>query len=81
MTGPPISPLTPQQQIRRDRIESVIGLAAPVLDLVLAVGERISRVVAPADDYIPIRPPSEAVELEPATRSGAREPATRELAD
>ena len=48
-----ISQLTPQQQVRRERFESVIGLAAPFLDLVLTVGERISRAVGPADDYIP----------------------------
>ena len=42
----------------------MIGLAAPLLDAVLAVGERISKVVGPDDDYIPIRPSSEALELQ-----------------
>jgi hypothetical protein len=42
----------------------VIGLAAPVLDVVLAVGERISKALGPEDDYIPIRPSSEALELQ-----------------
>ena len=45
------------------RIEGLIGLAAPVLDLVLAVGERISRAVGPEDHYYPIRAPGEAFEL------------------
>jgi hypothetical protein len=58
-----MAPPTPQQQLRRDRIESVIGLAAPVLDLVLAVGDRIARITGPDDDYIPIRSPGETFEL------------------
>ena len=74
-----MAPPTPQQQIRRERIESVIGLAAPFLDAVLAVGERISRAVGPADDYIPIRPSSEAFELEAAGRLPARDQGEREL--
>ena len=48
----------------------LIGLAAPALDLVLAAGERVSRVVAPEDDYIPIRPPSERLELPGRARRG-----------
>ncbi len=51
------APLTPAQIARRDRIESLIGLAAPFLDLVLGVGERISRIAEPTDhEYYPIRP-------------------------
>ena len=34
---------TPQQRIWRDRAEALIGLAAPLLDLTLNVGDRISR--------------------------------------
>jgi hypothetical protein len=38
-------------------VESAIALAAPALDAVLAVGERISRVVEPEDyGYYPARP-------------------------
>ena len=49
-------PLSPQQQRVRGRFESVIGLAAPFLDLVLAVGDRISRVAEPRDyEYYPVR--------------------------
>ena len=59
-----MAPPTPHQQARRERLESMIGLAAPFLDLMLAVGDRVSRAVSPGDDYIPIRPPSEAFELE-----------------
>jgi hypothetical protein len=35
---------TPEQLARRRRVEAVIRLAAPVLDVVLAVGEQVSRV-------------------------------------
>jgi hypothetical protein len=51
-----MSALTPTQQAIRERLESVIGVAAPFLDLVLAVGERISRAAEPTDhEYYPIR--------------------------
>jgi hypothetical protein len=55
---------TPQQQLRRRRFERLIGLAAPVFDLVLATGDRVSRIVGRDDDYIPIRAPGEAFELQ-----------------
>jgi hypothetical protein len=41
---------------------------------VLAVGDRVSRAVSPGDDYMPIRPPSDAFEL----RSTRRDEAARE---
>jgi hypothetical protein len=45
----------------RERFETVIGLAAPFLDLVLAVGDRISRVSEPEDhEYYPVRSPKSA---------------------
>ena len=48
--------LTPGQQRTRERVEALIGLAAPALDLVLAVGERISRIAEPEDyEYYPVR--------------------------
>lgn len=48
--------LTPGQQAMRQRIEGLIGLAAPFLDVVLGVGERISRIAEPTDhEYYPIR--------------------------
>jgi hypothetical protein len=36
---------SPQQRSRRRRIESLIRVAAPVLDVVLYVGDRASRIV------------------------------------
>jgi hypothetical protein len=62
-------PPTPQQQLRRRRFESLIGFAAPLLDLVLAAGDRVSRIAGSEDDYYPIRAPGEAFELGPAQRS------------
>lgn len=48
--------LTPEQMRTRDRIESVIRLAAPGLNLMLAVGERVSRIAEPDDpEYYPAR--------------------------
>jgi hypothetical protein len=48
--------LTPDQFRTRQRIEGLIKLAAPALDLVLAVGERVSRIVEPGDvEYNPPR--------------------------
>ncbi len=55
---------TPQQVIRRDRFEALIGLMAPALDLILNAGEQVSRLIAPEDrDYYPIRPADEAFEI------------------
>ena len=48
--------LTPGQQRTRRRVEALIGVAAPFLDLVLAVGDRISRIAEPEDyEYYPVR--------------------------
>ena len=48
---------TPAQIARQDRFEALIGLAAPFLDVLLAAGDRISRIVEPGDnEYYPIRP-------------------------
>lgn len=60
---------TPQQLRMRERFEGLIALAAPVLDLVLSAGDRLSRVAGPEDEYYPIRPPGEAFELSPVPRS------------
>ena len=49
--------LTPSQERTRDRFETLIGMMAPGLSLVLAAGDRISRIVQPEDfDYYPVRP-------------------------
>ena len=56
----PRMPLTPAQERTRDRVETVISLMAPALTLVLAAGDRISRIVAPEDhEYYPVRPMAE----------------------
>lgn len=48
--------LTPGQLRTRQRFETLIGVAAPFLDLVLAVGDRISRIAEPKDyEYYPVR--------------------------
>lgn len=53
--------MTPDQLRTRERVESLIRLASPALDLVLAVGERISRIVEPDDaEYYPPRVTREA---------------------
>lgn len=64
-------PPTPEQMRRRDRVESLLRPAAPFLDLLLAAGDRFSRIVAPAeDDHQAIRPAGERLELD-GLRPGA----------
>ena len=42
--------------VLRQRVERVISVLAPLLDLLLAVGDRVSRVLDPDDpDYVPPR--------------------------
>lgn len=56
--------LSPTQIVWRDRVEGLIGLAAPALDLLLAVGDRISRIAEPEDhEYYPVRSGSESGSL------------------
>ena len=63
-------PLTPEQRRTRDRVETVIRLMAPGLNLVLMAGERISKVVAPnGEEYCPVRPGPVHPQLPP--KSGA----------
>jgi hypothetical protein len=51
-----VAPLTPEQRRTRARVETLIRLAAPGLSLVLAVGDRLSRLVEPEDHgYYPPR--------------------------
>ncbi len=53
-----VAPLTPDQLRKRERVETVIRIAAPALNLVLAVGERLSRIAEPEDhEYYPPRAP------------------------
>jgi hypothetical protein len=52
-----VTELTEGQERTRKRVEGLIALMAPALDAVLAVGERISRIVEPEDyGYYPARP-------------------------
>ena len=50
--------LTPTQEQIRDRIEALIRLAEPGLDLLLNVGDRVSRFVGGGEDTepLPVRP-------------------------
>jgi hypothetical protein len=47
----------------RGRIEGIIALAAPFLDIMLSAGDRISRAVGPDDEYYPIRSAGEVFSL------------------
>ena len=62
--------LTAEQLRTRARVETLIRLMAPGLNLVLAAGERLSRIVEPEDtEYYPVR--SALPEGEPRPRGGA----------
>ena len=51
-----MAPMTPDQVRTRRRVEGVIKVIAPALDLVLAAGDRISRLVEREDvEYYPPR--------------------------
>jgi hypothetical protein len=68
-----VAPLTPAQERTRERLETVISLMAPALTLVLAAGDRISRLVAPEDhEYYPVRPMTDGEE--PALSSERPQP-------
>lgn len=55
-----MAPLTPSQLRMRERVEGLIRLASPALDLMLAVGDRVSRTIEPHDvEYYPPRMTSE----------------------
>jgi len=65
MAGPP-------NPVLRRRIELAIRLAAPLLDLALAVGERVSRVLDREEPgYVPARMPYEGESAPRGLRSGA----------
>jgi hypothetical protein len=51
-----VPPLSPSQLRTRARVEGVIRLMAPALDLLLAAGDRVSRAVERDDvEYYPPR--------------------------
>jgi hypothetical protein len=58
-----VAPPTPTQLAWRARIESALRLAAPFLDLLLAAGDRLSRVVD--RDALDAPPPARAGTLGP----------------
>jgi hypothetical protein len=48
--------MTPEQVRTRRRVEGMIRVMAPALDLVLAIGDRVSRIVEREDvEYYPPR--------------------------
>jgi hypothetical protein len=49
--------MTPTQQRVRARIETLIRLAAPGLDLLLAAGDRLARAVDPREPGAQVTPP------------------------
>jgi len=66
-----VAPLTPDQLRTRERVETLIRIAAPALNLVLAIGERISKIAEPEDhEYYP-----------PRNRAGTEPPPRRPRAD
>ena len=68
-------PPTPEQVRNRERFEALIKLMAPALDVLLTVGDRVSRIVEREDlGYVP---PTGSLEHAGARRvgSGARPPA------
>lgn len=65
--------LTPEQRRRRDRVEAGLRIAEPALNLLLAAGERLSRIVGRGeDDYYP----PQRSRLAPAEGGGRREGAS-----
>lgn len=65
--------LSAEQARTRDRVETVIRLVAPALNLVLAAGERLSRVVEPDDpEYYPARVEDKGVQQPVADVTGGR---------
>ena len=67
--------LTDSQQRTRERVETLIGLMAPALDAVLAVGDRVSRLLEPEDyDYYPARPLADSPAPASPERGDAPEP-------
>jgi hypothetical protein len=52
-----MAPPTPTQQVWRGRVETGLRIFAPALDLLLAAGDRLARLVEPDDTWEPpVRP-------------------------
>jgi hypothetical protein len=75
-----VAPPTPTQLAWRGRIETLIRLARPGLDLVLALGERVSRTIERDDlDWTPPRAVSKStppLRVGPGPASGPEAPAS-----
>jgi hypothetical protein len=65
-----MAPLTSRELATRERIESLIRLMEPGLNLILAAGERVSRMAGADDDWEPPRGPVSGVD--PLHTSAAR---------
>ena len=65
-----VAPPTPTQLAWRRRIEAVLRIAAPSLDLLLAAGDRFSRAVARGDDEIESLPAGPPVPVPSGRRVG-----------
>lgn len=67
--------LSPTQLAWRGRIESGLRIAAPFLDLLLLVGDRLSRALEPRDPaHVPARPVGSIAEpRRPATPAPTQE--------
>jgi hypothetical protein len=64
-----VAPPSPTQLAWRGRIEALIRLAQPALDVMLAAGERLSRIVEPED--VDWTPPRSVTAPAPPPRVGA----------
>jgi hypothetical protein len=67
---PAVAPPTPTQLAWRRRIEAVLRVAGPGLDLLLAAGDRFSRVVARGDDELESLPAGPPAPVPPGRRVG-----------
>jgi hypothetical protein len=65
-----VAPPSPTQLAWRGRIEAVLRVAAPALDLLLAAGDRVSRVVARDDDDLESLPAGAASPVPARRRVG-----------
>lgn len=67
---------TPQQVRNRARLEALIGVAAPALDLFLAAGDRVSKIAARAELTSPTPHPRTRLSSPETVVVSPREPPT-----
>jgi hypothetical protein len=67
---PAVAPPSPTELAWRRRIEAVLRVAAPALDLLLAAGDRLSRAVARGDDELESLPAGAPAPVPPGRRVG-----------